>query len=98
MSMLWEASATNKPVFALVPWLERGSTPQPQARNLDILLRQGRVNHLTKITDAEAMTGKDPIDLSAEYAMVTLERVNCWRSKRQSTQSFTNEPKSHLIF
>ena len=98
MSMLWEASATDKPVFALVPWLERGSTPQPQARNLDILLRQGRVSHLTKITDAEAMTGKDPIDLSAEYALVTLERVNCWRSKRRSTQSFAKEPKSHLIF
>ena len=44
------------------------------------------------------MTGNDPIDLSAEYATVTLERVNCWRSKRQSTQSFAKEPKSHLIF
>jgi mitochondrial fission protein ELM1 len=98
MSMLWEASATNKPVFALVPWLGRGPTPEPQARNLDILLKEGRVKRADQLTDQQEEASNCPIDLSAEFATVTLEHLNRWRSSRQTVETFSQEPKSQLIF
>jgi len=98
MSMLWEASATNKPVFALVPWAGRGPTPEPQAKNLEILMRDGRVGHFSQLMDTVPKTNNRPIDLSTEFAAVTLERVKHWRSSRQVKQTFSKEPKSQLIF
>jgi mitochondrial fission protein ELM1 len=98
MSMLWEASATNKPVFALVPWSGRGPTPEPQARNLEILLRDGRVIPFSQLMDAAPKTSNRPLDFSAEFAKVTLERVKHWRSSRQVKQTFSKEPESQLIF
>lgn len=95
MSMQWEAAATTKPLFSIVPWEGRVPEPQPQAHNLEILLSAGRTVRAS-VQNVLAVSGAvEPISVNEEFAAAATAAVRAWLPLRRKGRY--PAPRSQLI-